>query len=222
MDVIELNDGTSISCKALEKAEYDSLLKKSDSTIYLDKYKGLYSLDVHLLGNGEVLIHESGYYTLYYRLSDLDRLLSQDNHSDRRELLLNKNVYGEKFPSHTKQLIDGLLQSLALRDSVYNDNLLLSIDNKINKLKNGDEFKKTHFINLIAVVGEVLLKKYTGFWNMELDLDGKTWNPYLTISGNKFQFFIYLYEDVFFKRTHEYTLSEINDTMQIIIANALK
>lgn len=53
--------------------------------------------------------------------------------------------------------------------------------------------------NFIALMGELLIKKYDAEWIMELSSDNITYNPYLKIRDKKVQFFIYLFEDIFIK-----------------------
>jgi hypothetical protein len=61
MNEIELTDGTTIKCQALIKERFDSLLK-SGNVSFLKEYKERYSIDVHLLNSGELLVHEGGYF----------------------------------------------------------------------------------------------------------------------------------------------------------------
>lgn len=224
MDRIELNDGSSIKCKPLTKEQYDSMIKAHAKDItYLRRYKDLYELDVHLISNGEVLVREGDYYTLYYKLSDLDKLLNQAGLAENgEEVLKNKNPYGEKYPLHTNQLILNLANQLSVTSQGSSKELLIALDQRLDSMENGQEFKRDHFINLIAVVGEVLLKKYGGDWYMEMAGDNKTWNPYLIIKGQKVEFFVYLFEDVFLQESHQQTLSEIYETVEGIIATNLR
>jgi hypothetical protein len=221
MDIIELNDGTSISCKALTKSEYDSILTQEKPS-FLKKYSELYSLDVYLLNNGNVVVREADYYTLYIRLVDLDHVLSQSNDVGGFEMLLNKNAFGEKFPLHTKELVMEVANKLKVDVSRYDDELLRIVDTKVSLLGAKEDFSKKYFLHLIALVGEVLREKHGLEWEMVLGSDVKTWNPYLKVKQERVQFFGYLYEDIFLTKPHEHFLEELSRTMDVIIRNNVK
>lgn len=218
MDRIELIDGTTIKCQALTKEKFDSLLM-TNGTSYLKEYMERYSIDVHLFENGEILIHDSGYYTLYFSLSDLDKVLNQENTTAGTEALLNKNIYGREFPAHAADLSKKLSDFFSVRYDGNQGNFLQVLDEKIDSLPDAQDFKSEHFLEILAVIGEALIQKYAAKWEMELGSDGVTWNPYLEVKGKYVQYFVYLYEDIFQQENHKRTLSEIYHTMISIINN---
>lgn len=217
MDRIELIDGTTIECLSLEKDQFNALLKRRHSL--LQRYKNHYSIDVYLFDNGELAVNEDGYYTLYFALNDLDKVLNQPQNS-QTELLLNKNPFKEKFPGNAKLLVKKLKDELDAPEKENEQDLLLFLDNKIDSLKDAREFRKNNFISLLAVLGDALIQKYSANWEMELGRDGVTWNPYISVKGRKVEFFVYLYEDVFLKGNNR-VLSELYLTMCTIIENNL-
>lgn len=220
MDSIELSDGTTIKCRALTKEQFESLLK-SDNVSFLKEYKERYSINVYWLNNGELLVNEGEYYTLYFKLSDLDKLLSQTDIGNSAEVLLNKNPYGKEFATNAKILSKKLTDFFSVLPSNDQDGFLKMLDIQIDSLPNAQEFKREHFISILATIGEALIIKYNANWEMELGSDGVTWNPYLRVRGKRVQYFVYLYEDVFLKEDHRHTLSEIYLTMSSIIERNL-
>lgn len=218
MDTIELSNGLSIKCQSLTKSEYEILLKESigDS---IHRLKERYGVDVHQLKNNKVIVKEEDYYTLYYSLDDLDKvLLDASGASQGSEILLNKNPYGKSFSDSTNMLIKELLSSLSLAYKDPDERVLKIIEDRVNSLPNAESYKKEHIMHFIAVVGEVLKKKYAASWDMILSSDGITWNPYMIIKGYQIQFFTYLYEDVFLGSSVHYSfLTEVCETIDEIV-----
>ncbi|MBO9204219.1 MULTISPECIES: hypothetical protein [Niastella] len=203
MESIELNNGQKINCKSLTKIEYNSLLKDTVGGI-VERIWTQYNIAVHQLKNGQVVVEENSYYTLYDNLEDVDKvLLNAVGNSNGSEILAGKNIYGAKFPEEVPVLIKQLCQILDINYTSSNEQLLKDIDAKVNRLADPQQFRESHLIHFIALIGDVIIRKYSAEWKMELASDGTTWNPYLIINNQDVQFFVYLYEDIFINRVQE-------------------
>ncbi len=213
MNAIDLSDGTHINCQDLDEREYYDLLKKTGNPV--PRYEKEYGLDVRILEDGKVLIKESDYYTLYFSLDDLEKVLMDSvRQSGGRELMLNKNIYGSLFPEKTSELIGQLCIALKISKTPADVELLTLIDRKIDALQDPLEFKRQYFINLCALIGEAYIGTGKAQWKMKLSDDGVTWNPYLIIKKQEVNFFVYLYEDIFLVSANkERGLLEIYETI---------
>lgn len=220
MDIIELSNGESIRCKSLTKDEYQLLLKDNKREA-IQRFLDRYGIEVRNIKGNSVVVKEQDYYTLYFSIEDLDKvLLDATGALGGKELLLNKNLYGQKFPEKTDSLIKQLLLKLQIQYVPLDEKLLKEIDKAILVLPNPHLFKEEYFLNFIAIVGETLIRKHNISWQMEMAADRMTWNPYLIIRNQRVQFFVYLYEDVFLKEnssTNSPFLSEIFETVEDII-----
>lgn len=216
MDKIHLSTGVSINCKAISKEEYNGLLVNGSATP-IKRYLDEYALEVYVLSDKKVVVKEGGYYTLYYGIDDLEAVLIDASNSPMvQEILFNQNPYGMEFPTKTHLLIDGLLGSLKINSKVINEELLKQVDEKLDSMSNVD-FQKRHLLGLIALLGEVLIKKHNAKWLMKLASDNVTYNPYLIVNGKKVQFFTYLFEDIFIKsHPPKLLLTEIYQTVNEI------
>jgi hypothetical protein len=58
------------------------------------------------------------------------------------------------------------------------------------------DFNEKNILNYISLVGEIVLKKYHGWWQMDIGKDNITCNPYLVIIYNKIDILSYTYEDM--------------------------
>ncbi|TFF29742.1 hypothetical protein [Mucilaginibacter psychrotolerans] len=219
MDNIELSNGSFIKCKSLSLDEFDSLrLNALEGPI--GKFKNQFGVDVYKLKNEEVIANDNGYYMLFNNTDDVEKVLMDANNSSQgTEILSNKNPFGKDFPNHTEALIKELSDTLGVKYVQPNEQLIRDLDSKLSKLPNASEFKKRHLINFIAVIGEVLLRKYKTEWEMVLSSDTKTWNPYLRSTNRPIEFFTYLYEDIYIKENHERLLTEIYETVNDIKKN---
>lgn len=213
MDIIELHDGSSVKCNYLTKDEYDKLLKDTIGEEILKPH----GIIAHKLSNMSVVATKDYDYTLFFSMSDLDKVIANsENGRSSSEALMNKNKYGEAFPNATKDLIKNLLDTLSIDHKPLTGEFLLEIDRRIEKLDDAQWFMKEHIMNLIAVVGETLISKYHGKWKMKLGKDGVTWNPYLEkIEG--MDFFIDLYEDVFINEPKYHVLYQTYENVVGVI-----
>lgn len=215
-DVVEMQNGLTIKYKVLTKEEYDILSKSVIGKAILKPY----SIEAHEIENNYVIATNKENFNLYLNMRDLDIVIEDFGEvgSTGIETLMNKNKYGNEFPERTKSLIFELISVLNLKSEDVDEKLLRDIDEEINKLKDPNAFRKSYFINLIAVEGEALIKKNLLQWQMELGTDNKTWNPYLKSRKGKINFFIYLYEDIFEKNANkENLLLDLFKTMNEII-----
>lgn len=216
VDIVELRDGTSIKYKILSKDEYESLLKDTIGSALTKPY----SIEVYCMKDMRVLAKCNEDYALYHSMSDLDRIITDfaNDSSEGNEALMNKNKYGDTFPSNTNLMINELLDSLHIKYKGPSEELLQEIDECISRLRDPNIFMKEYFMNIIAVVGETLIKKYNGVWKMKLGTDAVTWNPFLRVKEKEVGFFIYLYDDIFLSNVQKKNvLFEIYQTTSDII-----
>lgn len=223
MDSIKLSNGLKIKCKSLEKAEYETITKDGAGKP-IAKFKELYNIDVHQLTNGQVVVNENDYYTLYFSLEDLDAVLQDaTGAAEGVEMMQHINVYGEAFPAQTTDLIKQLLSLLHMEYTSPTPALLNEIDAKINQLEDPQSFREDNLISFVALLGELFINKDQAEWRMELASDGVTWNPYMLVRGEPVQFFGYLYEDIFINQSnYDQLLSEVYETVNEIIKQNIK
>lgn len=108
------------------------------------------------------------------------------------------------------------MNDLKINSKVINEELIEKVDEKLDSLPNAD-FQKRHLLALIALLGEVLIKKHNAEWHMKLASDNVTYNPYLNINGKQVQFFTYLFEDIFIKdHPPKLLLTDIYETVNEI------
>ena len=219
MDNIELSDGSFIKCKSLSLHEFKALSIKSLGGP-IGKFKNQFGVEVYQLNNDEVIANDGGYYMLFDNTNDVEKVLTDAHQSSHgTEILSNKNSFGKDFPNHTNILIKDLSDALNVKYVQPDEQLLRDLDYKLGGLPNASKFKKKHLINFIAVIGEVLRRKYKTEWEMVLGSDAKTWNPYLKSKGRPIEFFTYLYEDIYINENTEQLLTEVYETVNAIKSN---
>lgn len=219
MDNIELSDGSFVKCKSLSFNEFEALRLNALGEP-IGKFKNQFGVEVYQLNNDEAIANDGGYYMLFDNTNDVEKVLVDAHQSSHgTEILSNKNPFGKDFPNHTNILIKELSDTLGVKYIQPDEQLLKDLDYKLSKLPSASEFKKKHLINFIAVIGEVLRKKYKTEWEMVLSSDAKTWNPYLRSNSRPIEFFTYLYEDVYIKENTELLLTEIYETVNDIKRN---
>ncbi|WP_374950020.1 hypothetical protein [Mucilaginibacter sp.] len=198
MDSIELNDGTLVECTYLTETQFVKL-KSNVVQGAIESFKIKYQAEVYQFPDGSVIASKDGIYVQFNSLDDLKSVLDDTNEDQIvTSILHNKNPFGELFPNHTFQLIRQLTDSLQMPEGEpVNAQLLKDIDSKISDLPNPSIFKKKFFINLVAVVGEVICKEHNIKWRMILSDDKQTWHPYLYTPKKPIEFFSYLYEDIY-------------------------
>ncbi|QDW25199.1 hypothetical protein FFJ24_010405 [Pedobacter sp. KBS0701] len=215
MDNIELSNGTFIKCKSLSNIEFNKL--RNGAVGPIAKFKMQFGVEVYQLNKSEVIAGDEGYYMLFDNVGDVEKVLADHKSSNGTEILSYKNPFGKDFPRQTDLLIRELADTLSVNYIEVDEKLLRDLDDKLKKVPNSSEFNKRHMINFIAVVGEVLIKKKKTQWEMILSSDGKTWNPYLNMHNRPVEFFTYVYEDIYSKGNSMPFLSEIYETMNIIL-----
>lgn len=197
MENIELSDGTIVTGKSLDFETFSKLKKESIYSEPITNIQKAFNVEAYQL-KGKVVANDRGYCMLFDSLEDLEKVL-QDFNPSGAEIMQHKNPYGKEFPDHAHVLIENLIRELHIEPTrVVDEKLLPKVDAKLNGMKS-TEFKKKHFIHLIALVGEVL--KSTGGidWEMKLSSDGQTWNPYMKRDKKTFEFFVNLYQDIYIR-----------------------
>jgi len=219
MDNIELSDGTFVQCKSISFEEFDAL-KLNALGGPIRKFKNEFNVEVYLLNNKEVIANENGYFMLFKNQNDVEKVFSDAHQSSHgAEILNDKNPFGKSFPEHANILIRELSDTLGVKYVQPDEKLLKELDYKLSMLPNGSVFRKKHLLNFIAVIGEVLLKKYKTEWEMILSSDGKTWNPYIRTESRPIEFFTYLYEDIYINENSETLLTEVYETVNDVRRN---
>lgn len=216
METIELKDGSFVNCTSLNFEEFESL-RSNSRPAQLSNFSEHLDVEVYVLKNDEVLAAQNGYYMLFKNVNDLEKILADDDSSTRvSEILFNKNPFGKDFPFYTSRLIHDLTWQLDIQYTNFDEQLLTSIDDKLNHLPHSSEFKKTHLLNFIAVVGEVLIKQQNVKWKMMLSDDNQTWNPYLQ-AKNDSAFFVDLYEDIYVNQPSETLLKQNYELTKVLL-----
>ncbi|WP_044210121.1 hypothetical protein [Flammeovirga sp. OC4] len=174
------------------------------------KYRFLYTLALVLLFScaKQKEMHEYGTYS--------------------HNVLKGKNIYGENFPKHTKELRRQLAENLNMDIDIfdYSENSLYAIDNRLITLaeenKVTDKFIEKNVLAVIAYSGDVYIKKHGGKWNMILDEDGETWQPYIKTSFWKnSDLWIWIYSG-FDNRNSDYIYPNITSCYFAVTDNFLK
>ena len=196
MDFIELTNGMSIPCKGLTDHEYN-LYFESSNKIYIPHFFDTFGVFVYEINSTCFVLRNEDYYTLYYSFEDIEMVLSED--CTTTQILLNKNPFHSEFIDNINFLITQMVETLNIENSINGEGLCLQIIQKIDILNNAGDFKKKHFLNLIALIGNEIIHIYDVSWNMILSEDGVTWNPYIKVNtnGKNIPIFVYLYEDIF-------------------------
>jgi hypothetical protein len=215
-----IKKGLSVNCKSLNKEEFYEMVNAGKRKP-LEEYRKEYGIDVYEISKEKILVCEAGYYTLYYDISDLDSVLI-DNHGEVKsfEILQNSNPYGIDFPKYTTKLTDDLIKAIDLKGiNVLKPQSLVEVNEKMNSFDDNGFVFKDKFINIIALIGEVLRVKYNASWVMKLSNDKITWNPYLKIGTKEINFFGFLYEDIFEDSNTESCIPETYQAAVGIIDN---
>lgn len=196
-DKAKLNNGEEIETIDLNDKQYNDTLKKYKNLkrIYNSITIAEPDIIIHEMDDSYILVSSDGYHSIYKSIDDLIKVMN-DFDGGGIEILYALNKYGENFPNHTNQLIDELFGALN-----YNTNEQLNCDfevleKKINNLENVKDFNEKNILNYISLVGEIVLNKYHGHWQMDIAKDNKTWNPYLVIDNDKIDIVSYAYEDM--------------------------
>lgn len=166
------------------------------------------------MSTGDILVSSEGYHSIYNKIDDLVKVMDDFDESGH-EILLNKNSFKQDFPNYIEQMESAIFKELDLHKLSNEDVDLNLIDKKINSLKNKDQFIRQHFLELIAVVGDKIVKENDGIWEMVLASDNKTWNPYIIINKKKIDITSYLYEDIVLEsRGINYCYKSISDIIE--------
>lgn len=191
-------------------------MKDNYNGVFVDSLSKTFSAQIYKLNNGEGIIERNGYFTHYRKFDDLIKVLENfDQLSRAREILYGRNRYGRSFSDSTKVLIKELLDQLNIQRTGIDEGLLREVDKEIGRLNDIEDFCDEYFLNLVALVGEVLIKEKECAWKLELSDDGETWNCHLLFKGEKIIFVGFLYEDLFLRRTDDplittyYSVSDI-------------
>lgn len=220
---VQINDGTKIKTIDLTDQEYKNILEKESKNL-----KRLFnsitiedsSIIIYEISEGNILVSSDGYHSVYKNIEDLHKVIN-DYDSNGIEILLNINIYGDKFPNFTNHLIVDLYSSLIYEFKKNESHNLDVLCNKISKIDNVKKFNKDKFLNYIALIGEMILSQYDGKWEMKLSNDKTTWNPYLIVNGSKIDIVSYLNEDVIEgNKDIKLTFKSINDIINLRDVNS--
>jgi hypothetical protein len=184
---------------AIAYVEDDEFIKIVEGKDYkfLSEYIGKYGMLVHKKVDED--IYMVYYNSMTFRITGKNSLKLFRLHPDKvikqlgitppdmapREALYKKNPYNKDFPEHTDELIKELLNKLQINNTTdLNESLFELIDQRLGKMGKPKKFLDQNFLNIIALFGEALKRRYPDYkWEMELsDLDGETWSPSLKSS----------------------------------------
>jgi hypothetical protein len=210
MNLIDFEDGTYTFIKELQAIDVENIKKNVSTGQILTNYKGVGHLTIYVNSAG-VLASFDGSDLLFESVEVLDKAIKDGFYTEviSREVMFKKNPYGKNFYSQTKQLISALLAELEIDvNTALNPQLLKLIENKIAQLPKPYHFYRSHFINITALLGEVIIKKQTSWeWSMVMSNDKQTWNPYLRGKNSEHPFFIDFYEHLFLNNEIDNILS---------------
>lgn len=216
LNEVELSDGVVVRTTDLTDKQYKEILinDKEIKRIYNNITISEPDILIYEMSTGDILVSSEGYHSIYNKIEDLIKVM--DDYDEKgHEILLNKNSFKQDFPSHVAQMEITFLNELGINKFSDEKLDLNLIDNRINSLQNKDAFIRQHFLELIAVVGNKIVKENDGIWEMLLASDNKTWNPYIIIQKKKIDITSYLYEDIVLEnRGVNYCYKSVNDIIQ--------
>lgn len=218
MEIRELSDGSIVQFKELSESEFNNFSKNitGKPIMYND------SLVCYNLLNGKVLVKSDDVLALFDNIHDINKLLADFEKKDKngQEILFNKNKYNENFPEYSNLLVEQLCKALNIEmPAQFDYDFLVIIENRIARKESPKVFAMQNFLSIIALFGETLKNSNkTSNWKMNLSSDSVTWNPYYVINGKEYNFFCYLFEDIYSEpHLSKNFLTELFKTMQTIV-----
>ena len=207
--VLDTYKGHTIYFKSFTKEEF--VTYQEEKKVKSKREKGRYI--IFELQTGEVMVQYNHDYSeklnTYYLYSNKEDFQNATKFARSSSfIMLNKNPYGAQFPKKSKELALQLLKTFGLSESdLYDAKSLEHIETKINSSSEPYRLYRENFISIIALIGELLIHKYTGAWKMKRADDKVTWNPILMVRNKRIMFFPNLYEDIFLNNNIEDILS---------------
>lgn len=213
---IKNEDGSSYEVIIISDTEFKELINNkhiifNEDLFELFGYKTFSTLD------SKVIIEESGNYAIYPSRDLLIRQLEKIKGPYSRELLFEKNPFGNEFPSHAKSLIREFASKFHLQ-AVGGKTLLTSIDSVVTRNRNSEFFEK-YYLLFIAIIGENIIEEKGGKWEMYLGNDKTTWSPYIKFKSKDLHFIHYIREDFFNLKLDNPLLNSYEDIISVIETN---
>ncbi len=215
MSKYQLLNGNSVRYKVIDSKEYQFLLQNAIKEVEIPYFR---KSKIHLMKNNACIVkstnNEYAYIPSFIELEQL--AIDRESCTGGRHILLNKNPYGKSFPREVDFLINQLKISLGIDYEELNVQLLLLVEQKILQKEENVEFMEDYMLNITALIGELLIKKYNAEWKMTKDISCNvvTWSPYLEINKKHFDFIGYLYEDI----GHHNVTTPLTETYESSIA----
>jgi hypothetical protein len=109
-----------------------------------------------------------------------------------RPILEGINIYGENFPKFSYMLADSFLKKMGISENDLPLNILTAVDERLlaNRTK---KFFNEEVMSIIALIGELINKKYHSEWIMVKS--DSTWTPAILYKGQKIFFENYILLD---------------------------
>lgn len=214
---------TCISYDFLDFADVERLLKDEEykPSYYYDKEKK-YKIHEAVNSKKVLVVYNDESLLVYDSMKEFDMVFNDvtNNKVIQEEIMKNKNPYEEKFPEISRQLTENFLLTFGLSLNIDTNELLIQLDNNIEKtISDKKPFFFENFLNIIALIGELLKAKYSeSTWEMILsDIDNETWSPYLLYKGYRLHIFTYLMEDIDDGITFVHFLSDFYFSMESLL-----
>jgi len=172
---------------SLSKSDVDSLLLKKHYRIHEELTKMLQQVSgsrvAYSLENDKVLIVYPAGYGYIVDISFARKMIEKEALIHKYDPYSNvfgtlTHRYGKNFPLYTNSLIDDLAQGLKISRNRF-DFTLESLDSLEYDIYRYDKnvVLAQYFPNIIAYVGEVVMRLRGGHWEMEYDKAAAIWQP---------------------------------------------
>lgn len=212
-------DGNFYEVFPISKEQFDSLTNSQSEGFVKEIYEQ-YNLVTYQLSDSRIVVAQSGNYAIYPDKALLLYTISKIGMSTSKELLSDKNPYGDRFPEHVNSLVLDFKHRFGISDNLDGKALIMEVDKVIRKNRNQDFFDN-YFLCLIAVVGEYFVTHEKAIWVMELASDNTTWQPYLKLPNRNLYFIHYVLKD-FYDSSIDFPLSNTCDGMLDILRADIK
>jgi len=217
--LVENGDGSSFEVIMMSNTEFNALVSSKQVVFNEDLFRE-FGYKTFTTVDSRIIIEESGNYAMYPSKQLLVRQLEKIRGPYSRELLYDKNPFGQEFPNHVNEMIRVFASDHHL-DATPGKSLLTSIDSIANQNRNSTFFEE-HYLLFIAIIGECIIAEKGGKWMMYLCDDKVTWSPFIQIKDRDLHFIHYIQEDFFNQDVENPLLNSYDDIIAIITANIEK
>jgi hypothetical protein len=208
----DLTNGNFVFATILKEGSVDSLVANKVLTKY-EKVPRNISGDIYINDNKEIILKLVDEAILFENEQEFNAVVNDGYYSEviSHTVMFGKNKEGKEFYKNRLTLIKELLLKLNIKDNPKVDkNLLKRVECLIAQKEKPFHFYRENFANCLALIGEVFINYNNKLmWHMELDKDGKTWNPFLFYNGEKIALFLDVNKQIFRLYNKETPLSAV-------------